>query len=588
MLVSPLALKKRFIGQLARVLLLALLAAQPGLAQTGADDSTPGDAAAATTPAQDDARQQTVRRLLAIRQALEMRRASIRELLEQLETADEAEQAAIQQKIAEHRGVVRGLTSSFENIAADGAVLRDLEDAGDKPLNWNQELSEIVRPLITSLRDATEKPRRIAELRAAIDIYQRQYEVARRATESVAELEQLNLPEEVATGLETVAAAWRARRQDIERSLEVARIELRSLEQQDQGIFRAIGRAFSEFLLGSGLTLLLALILGLVVWFVMNRLQRLLRKWRRGVDREGYAAKLRVLLYSYNLLTVVLVTLVVLSVFYARGDFLLLSLAILGLAMMLIGIWRFLPGYVEEARLLLNLGAAREGERVIYNGLPFRLASLNLYSELRNPELEGVIRLPLSAMAQLTSRPCGSEPWFPSRPGEYLLLPDGNFAQVLRQTVEQVQLKVFGSTMQMASADLLQAGARNLSRDGFGIAVSFGIDYKHQAIALDRVPERLRAGLEQAFADAGFGEDLKDLVVDFKEAAASSLDYLVYATFDGNSAVSYFRLGRLIQQTCVDICNREGWGIPFTQVTLHAADAGAAPALPASDTVPAS
>ena len=41
---------------------------------------------------------------------------------------------------------------------------------------------------------------------------------------------------------------------------------------------------------------------------------------------------------------------------------------------------------------------------------------------------------------------------------------------------------------------------------------------------------------------------------------------------EGNVAASYFTIARLIQQTCVDICNHEGWVIPFTQVTIHQAD----------------
>jgi hypothetical protein len=44
----------------------------------------------------------------------------------------------------------------------------------------------------------------------------------------------------------------------------------------------------------------------------------------------------------------------------------------------------------------------------------------------------------------------------------------------------------------------------------------------------------------------------------------------------GNSAASYFAIGRLIQQTCVDICNQENWVIPFTQVTVHQAETPAA------------
>ena len=92
-------------------------------------------------------------------------------------------------------------------------------------------------------------------------------------------------------------------------------------------------------------------------------------------------------------------------------------------------------------------------------------------------------------------------------------------------------------------------------------------------VALDQVPLRIRAGVENALEEAGFKEDLKDLVVDFKEAATNSLDYIIYATMDGHSAASYFKIARVIQQACVDICNREDWVIPFAQLTVHRAEA---------------
>ena len=148
----------------------------------------------------------------------------------------------------------------------------------------------------------------------------------------------------------------------------------------------------------------------------------------------------------------------------------------------------------------------------------------------------------------------------------------GSFAQVMQQSIERVQLKVMGSIVQVPSAEFLQQPVRNLSSEGFGIAVTFGIDYRHQSIALDQVTEGLRASLETAFARADFAADLKDLQVEFKAAGVNSLDYLVYASMDGNAAANYFAIGRLIQQACVDACNREGWEIPFTQLTLHQAD----------------
>jgi hypothetical protein len=240
--------------------------------------------------------------------------------------------------------------------------------------------------------------------------------------------------------------------------------------------------------------------------------------------------------------------------------------------MLTLGTWRYMPRYVQEGRLLLNVGAAREGERVIYEGLPFRITSLNLYTELRNPELEGVIRLPLSTLAQLISRPRGNESWFPCSVGDYLLLADGSFAHVMQQSIDWVRLKVMGSIVQIDSADFLQQQVRNISSEGFGIAVTFGIDYQHQPIALQEVPQRLREALDAAFASSDFGAGLKDLQVEFKAAGVNSLDYLVYASMEGSSASSYFVIGRLIQHSCVAVCNEEGWIIPFTQVTLHQAE----------------
>ena len=515
---------------------------------------------------------QALRKLLAIREALEEKREQVRNLVDQLQDADETDRDEINNRIAAVRETIDELTKSFENIAVSGANLRNLSDTTLGKLDWRDELLQIAQPLLNSLKEATEKPRRIEELRSTISLYEQQLEMAEKATDSIAVFNQYEVPPTVADGLAKVADSWRERSEDIERSLEISRVELRNLEQEKIDLLATIGDILHDFLFGRGLTLLIAIVTGFVIWFAMRALRRLVKSLRHPEQHPDHAAKIRLLLYGYHLLTMLLVSLAVLSVFYIRGDLLLLSLAIIALVMLTLGAWRYLPRYVQEARLLLNIAAAREGERVIYNGLPFRIISINLYSELRNPELEGAIRLPLSALTELTSRPRTDEAWFPCRAGDYVLLPDGAFGQVLQQTVELVRLQVIGSIVQFSAADFLQLNVRNLSREGFGVIVVFGIDYQHQEISLDRVPKRFKEGLSAAFRDAGYEDDLKDLVVEFKEAGTNSLDYLVYATMDGRVAASYFAIGRLIQQTCVDICNHEDWIIPFTQLTIHEAD----------------
>ncbi|MGB5328166.1 MAG: hypothetical protein WBO58_08090 [Gammaproteobacteria bacterium] len=554
------------------ILFATLLVQQTVLAQANTAATDSSEAISESSPTPESRPAQAVRKLLAIKEALEDKRARVRDLLEQRASADEIDKAKINEQIADLRETIDALTKSFESIAVSGASLRDQADAESTNLDLRDELAQIAKPILDSLKDATEKPRRLEELRRTIALQEQQLEVIRTAIESISDYRQYELPATVKDGLAELFTVWQERGGDIERSLEITRHELRNLETEDFKVFETLGLIVQEFVLGRGLTLLLALIVAIAVWFTMRLLRRLASTGRQPAQSTNRAARMRLLLYGYHLLTILLITLAVLSVFYVRGDLLLLSLTMIALVMLSLGAWRFLPGYIMEARLLLNAGAAREGERVIYNGLPFRIVSLNLNSHLRNPELQGVIRLPLAELAHLISRPATEDEWFPCSAGDYLLLPDGSFGQVQQQTVELVHIKVIGSIVQYRSADFLQLNVRNLSREGFGVMIIFGIDYQHQEISLERVPTRFEEGLVTAFEQADFGKDLQNLQVSFNEASASSLDYLIYATMDGRSAGSYFAIRRLIQQTCVDICNREGWVIPFAQLTVHQAE----------------
>lgn len=547
--------------------LVAFLTCQMALAQTdtpSSDQLTPEEEVVLQTQ-----RAQANLQLHEINQALADKRVQLEDLQTKLQSAEEIDKAKITERITELQKSVGELETAFEKIAVSGINLRNLVDAEEPDLDWQDELTQIARPILSSLKEATEKPRKIEELRSAIKLYEQRLEVIDKATESIELLEQNKMSAAVSKGLSEVASTWLERRKDIELSLDAARNELQNLQGEDVDIVETVSRVIHDFLVGRGLTLLIAIATGMLVWYTMRGLRWVVGVWRRSSEDTDRTAKFRLVFYAYHFVTMVLVALAVLTVFYVRGDILLLSLTIITLAMLALGTWRFLPGYIQEARLLLNVGAARQGERVIYNGLPFRIASLNLHSELRNPDLEGVIRLPLTEIAKMTSRPRSNEAWFPCKAGDYLLLPDNVFAQVLNQSVEQVKLKVAGSIVQYQSADFLKLSVRNLSQEGFGVIVVFGIDYQHQNISLDKVPERFKQGLTIAFEQADLKDDLKDLLVDFKEANASSLDYLIYATMHGHCASQYFTINRLIQKTLVDICNQEDWGIPFAQITVH-------------------
>ena len=112
----------------------------------------------------------------------------------------------------------------------------------------------------------------------------------------------------------------------------------------------------------------------------------------------------------------------------------------------------------------------------------------------------------------------------------------------------------------------------NYSINTFAVFTDFGIDYACQPDITRTIPDLLHAYIMQVLEKEEYGPDLVELIVDFKEAAASSLNLLIFAKFSGKQAENYFALSRFLQQAAVEACTEYGWGIPFTQVTLHQAE----------------
>jgi DNA repair exonuclease SbcCD ATPase subunit len=188
-------LNRNIIPRLIAVFIAALLSLPVATAQTDQPETT-----SATSQNAETQQAQSIRKLLAIKEALEEKRERIRDLLEQLEVADETDKEKLNQQIATLRETIGELTVSFENIAVGGANLRNLTDAEDSKLDWRDELLQITRPLLNSLKEATEKPRRIEELRSAINLYQQQLDITRKATESIALFDRTVRPVRDASG----------------------------------------------------------------------------------------------------------------------------------------------------------------------------------------------------------------------------------------------------------------------------------------------------------------------------------------------------------------------------------------------------
>ncbi|NNJ98261.1 MAG: hypothetical protein HKP12_13995 [Gammaproteobacteria bacterium] len=522
---------------------------------------------------QDD----SVDKLASILESVKTKMDTVRGLKDKLKKlTDPAEKSETEHKIERINKEILGLQSSFEQIVLGGIDLAVFLDRAEVKLDWKDELELISRPIVSTLKEITAKPRQIEALRREIAWQQDQLREIDRALASLQTFRQQATPPVVDESLAQLIAEWEERKADTRRAMEIAHIKLDNLNRETTAWQTQVWEAATEFLLGRGFTLLLAIGVGLVLWFILKSLLKLFWRWLYRVQHDVKVVRAPLVLYSYRLFTAVIIVLAVLMVFYARGDVLLITLAIVALVGVALSLRQTLPRYAAEVRLLLGIGPVREDERIVYEGIPYKVVSLSVFSILRNPVLEGVIRLPLHAMNAFTSRQTADEPWFPCQPGDYILFGDGSYGKVVRQTVEVVEVLIRDAVSRFATKGFLDQSMRNLSQEGFGVACTFGIDYQHQAICLDDVPGLFRDAIIARFERAGLSDHIRDLLVEFKEAGSSSLDYQIYTILNGPAAKAYFKSQRLIQQACVETCNQQGWIIPFTQVTIHSANEASA------------
>ncbi len=529
-----------------------------------------------TGSAQDlDERLDAVRSQLAnIAQSIQERRRHLDDLrIDMAEAQTASERAEMEMEIEELERLIQASRSTFESVATGGVDSSIFREQPEQPFDWQQQLFEVIEPFLDQLKQFTETPRNIERINRAVAQDQARLNVVNRALVNIANVIAGVDDEHLLGRLQALEKSWLQRKSDLELEINLQQLQLQELREEQKTFWDMLHQGMLSFVQGRGLILIIAVLVTGGVWFLLQALPKVVRRKSNDqvvLKRKPYS---RLMTVGYQVLCVLAALAALLLMLYVSGDWLLLGLAMIILILVVLGSRTYLPRFMNEVRMLLDMGPVREGERIVVNGIPWEVKSLNYFSILVNKELQGgMLRVPLSDLASQISRPDDpEEPWFPTRKDDYVMLSDGTYGQVLLQTPEVVQVKHVGSVRTFSTGSFLGASPRNLTRDGFGYAVTFGIDYQHQAICLEEVPGIFDAAVTDALK-ASFNDGLESVLVDFKEAGASSLDYLIYVMMNGKAADSYWAVGRIIQQSCVRVCNERGWIIPFTQLTVHQGD----------------
>ncbi len=528
------------------------------------------------SPAQSEKRIDSWRHFESLVRTINEARQELTDARKRLQSAqDDTEREQLGADIERLSREIESLQMAWEMWATGGVDVQLFAPKASEKFDWRDELESVFEPIVVELRRLTERPRKMERLRSELSFYEQRLAAAEAAYANVAALKGQAPSEELVAAFSALEERWRKRRDDLQTRLELVNYELRELLTPSQPGEQKAKAALQELLSGRFVNLVLALLAAGATYGLLRMVSRgyVALAARRGRRRSTFS---RAVNLTFMTVAVVLSLFAAMAVLYARGDWILLGLLLIVLVGVALTLQRTLPGYMKEAKMLLNIGPVREGERVVYNGLPWKVASLNVYSTLVNPALRGGrLRLPVSELETLISRRHDEdEPWFPSREEDFVLLDDDTFGKVVMQTPEVVQLRVAGAVRSYPTETYLGKCPQNLSHEGFAVVVKFGIDYDYQSTVTTEIRSTLESFIGGRLKEHEVGAYLKEFFVEFDEAAASSLDFMIYALFSGEAAPHYRRIRRLLQSVAVDACNAHGWVIPFSQVTVHLPSGG--------------
>lgn len=484
------------------------------------------------------------------------------------ETEDAKQQ--IQIRIDAERERISQLRENFRDVLG-GSEAAEFQDISIESKGLQEQISELVEPFLSGIREATAEPRELDALRKELEAAKERKRKADVVLARIDELIAASESEILADELKSARRIWASHLAQANSQIAVNTVQIDERTRDQRSAWEKLSTGFNNFFKSKGMNLLLA-ILAAVLGFIATRK---LYVWIRHIspvhkkNEQNFTSRISDVL---ALAVAVLVSLLgVILVFYTRGDWLLLTLVII----FLIGIaWAgktAIPPYLEQIRMILNLGSVREGERVIHAGLPWKVSKLGFFTIFTNPRLEGgMLRVPIRDVMGMISRPVApKEVWFPTEEDDWVNLSDDTYGKTIIQTPDQVVvLRLGGSMKTYPTADFLELAPENLSH-GFRISVTFGIDYMHQAECTTTIPEIFQTALLSALINDHGKDAVRSIKVEFASASASSLDYEILADFDGSLASRLNPIRRKIQTVCVDVCNENGWVIPFTQITVH-------------------
>jgi predicted nucleic acid-binding Zn-ribbon protein len=318
-------------------------------------------------------------------------------------STSDAEQVDLKDELEKLDRQLSQANSDFERTAT-GIDISLFDEKEDVPFNWKDELISLIKPGIVELKHLTVKARYKSQLQEELASYQNLHPMSKQAFENLNNMISKTKDKIVKKSLKRLVPEWKSVESQISNRMEIIQMELDKIETEKESLMEAMQQSVKNFFKTRGLFLIIAIIACAGLVMLLRLLYLTLMKVLPDYSTQYRPFHIRVIDLLFKIVTLILSLIILVLVFYIFEDWVLLSLSLIVLLGLGWTVKSTLPKYWAQSRLMLNIGAVREGERIILDGIPWLVKNISMFSKLENPDLGIKLRVPIEVLMDKSSR----------------------------------------------------------------------------------------------------------------------------------------------------------------------------------------
>jgi hypothetical protein len=401
--------------------------------------------------------------------------------------------AAVENEISMRESQLQRARNNFIATASE-VELPAPEQKRPEKRDLVQETQDLIAPVFDAVRRVSEKPRRIEALRTGIFYLNDRIAQVNKAIVALDRTIRAKTYPIYQHELEDAMSGLRHDRDVLQVRVDAMERKLNVEEEDRRTIFQIVVDGAKDFVKSKGKNILISFLVFFGVLWLLLSIKRLFFRSKFVHSRMRH---FNLPFHTvYNLVAGLAAIFSVILTLHLLNDWFLATIVLLIVFAVFWAVKSVVHHFIHEIRLLFNLGPVKQGERVIWQGVPWLVQSLSLRTVLVNEALQGgSIALPATIIGTLFSRmTVEGEPWFPTLVGDYVLLD------------ETVIVATGNARKHYATSVFLSKNPQNFSH-GFEVEAAVEIQHESAAPRLDKLRPALLGAVTSRLSDRLKGSD---------------------------------------------------------------------------------